>query len=141
MAVGTTILAARTKVIIDSTDFSGDYNQCSLNFTQSEIDVSTFGTTGWAKHITGISTGSIDMTGFGQAAGHTLDSKLWGMLGAPSSTTAMEVDVPTSNVGDIRWTFNVFLKSYKVDLKPVDAYKLSASVSITGAPTRATISS
>lgn len=141
MAVGSTILAARTKTVIDSTDFSGDFNQVKINFAQSEIDVTTFGTTGWAKHITGISTASIDYTGFGQAAGHTLDSKLFSLLGAPSTSTAWEVDVPNSGVGDIRYTGQSFLKSYNVDMKPVDAYKLTASLSVTGAVTRATISS
>lgn len=43
MAVGSTVLASRSKVVIDSTDFSGDFNQVKLNFTQAEIDVSTFG--------------------------------------------------------------------------------------------------
>ena len=43
MTVGNAILAARTKTVIDSVDYSGDFNQVKLNFTQSEIDVSTFG--------------------------------------------------------------------------------------------------
>jgi hypothetical protein len=43
VAVGTTILGSRVKTIIDSVDYSGDFNQVRLNFTQAEIDVSTFG--------------------------------------------------------------------------------------------------
>lgn len=139
--VGNAILAARTKAVLNSTDFSGDFNQVKLNFSQSEIDVTTFGITGWAKKITGISTASIDYTGFGQSAGHTLDQQLFSMLGAPSLATAWEIDVPTSNVGDLRYTGVGFLKSYNLDMKPVDAWKLTASISITGAVTRATISS
>ncbi len=141
MAVGSTILGARVKTVINSTDFSGDFNQVKLNFTQAEIDVSTFGTTGWKKKLTSISDGSIDYTGFGQKAGHTLDAQLFSMLGAPADSTAWEVDVPTSDPGAIRYTGQAFLKSYNTDLKPTDAYKLTASLSIVGAPTRATISS
>ena len=43
MGTGNAILGARVKTVIDSTDFSADFNQVSLNFTQAEIDVSTFG--------------------------------------------------------------------------------------------------
>jgi hypothetical protein len=62
-------------------------------------------------------------------------------LGAPAAATPWELDIPTSNVGDIRYTGNAFLKTYNSDLRPVDAYKITAALSITGAPTRATISS
>lgn len=43
MAVGTTTLASRAKVVINSTDFSGDFNQAKLNYSQNELDVSVFG--------------------------------------------------------------------------------------------------
>lgn len=46
MGTGNAILGARTRTIIDSVDFSADFNQTKLNFTNAEIDVSTFGTTG-----------------------------------------------------------------------------------------------
>ena len=95
----------------------------------------------WKKKITSISDGSIDYTGFGQAAGHTLDAALFAMLGAPATATAWEVDVPTSAAGAIRYTGQAFLKSYNSDLKPQDAYKITASLSINNAPTRAIISS
>jgi hypothetical protein len=134
-------LAARTKCVIDSTDFSGDFNQAALNFSQSEIDVTTFGVTGWAKKITGISSAALDFTGFGQQSGHTLDAKLFTMLGAPATATSWEIDVPTSNPGDVRYTGLAFLKSAKTVMKPVDAYRLDASLSITGAVIRATIAS
>lgn len=97
--------------------------------------------TGWKRKIVGISDASIDLTGFGQQAGHTLDQQLYNMLGAPATTTAMEIDTPTSGVGDIRYTFAVFLKSYNIDLKVADAYKLTASFSVNGSPTRALIAS
>ena len=141
MAVGTTILAARTKVVLNSTDYSGDFNQVKLNYTQSAVDVTTFNVTGWKKFISSISEGNFDLTGFGQAAGHTLDAELFAMLGAPALPTTWEIDAPTSSAGAIRYTGNGFLKSYNMDCKPTDAFKLTASMSINNAPTRAIISS
>ncbi len=43
MSVGNAVLGARTKTLFDGVDFSGDFNQVALNFTNAEIDVSTFG--------------------------------------------------------------------------------------------------
>lgn len=141
MSTMTAILGARVKTVINSTDFSGDFNQARLNFTQTEIDVTVFGNLAWARKIVGISSGAIDFTGFGQTSGHTLDTQLWAMLGAPATATSWEIDFPDTNVGSLRYTGNAYLKSYNSDLKPTDAYKISASLSITGAPTRALISS
>jgi hypothetical protein len=98
-------------------------------------------TTGWKRKITSISDGSIDLTGFGQAGGHTLDAKMWSMLGAPANANTLEVDYPTSAVGGVRVTSNVFLKSGKVDLKVEDAYRVNLSMSVNGAPVRALITS
>ena len=95
----------------------------------------------WKRKITSISDGSIDYTGFGQISGHTLDAALFAMLGAPSVSTSWEVDVPTSSPGALRYTGQSFLKSYNMDMKPQDAWKLTASLSINNAPTRAIISS
>ena len=141
MATGNAILGARTKVVINSSDFSADFNQVRLNFSQSSIDVTTFTVTGWAKYLTGISTASIDYTGFYQVSGHTLDSQLFSMLGAPTTATPWEIDVPDTNVGSVRYTGNGFLKTYPIDSKPVDAVKLNASIAVTGTVTRALISS
>lgn len=141
MGVGQAILGARTATIFDGVDFSADFSQVALNFTNAEIDVSTFGTQGWKRKITSISDGTIDYTGFGQSGGHTLDAKLWSMLGAPINPNTVEVDYPTSAVGGVRVTMNCYLKSFKSDLKVEDAYRVVASVSVTGAPTRALITS
>ncbi len=141
MSTGSAILGARTKTLLDGVDFSGDFNQVALNFTNAEIDVSTFGTQGWKAKITSISDGSIDYSGFGQSSGHTLDAKLWSMLGAPANPNTFETDYPTSAVGGVRATCNVFLKSFKSDLTVEGAYKITASASVTGAPVRSLITS
>jgi hypothetical protein len=141
MAVGTTVLACRTKTILDGVDYSGDFNQASLNWTTGEVDVSTFGVSGWKKKLVTISEGGIDLTGFGQAGGHTLDAKMYSMLGAPANPCTLEVDYPTSNVGDVRVVSSVYLKSGKVELKPEDAYRMTLSLSVTGAPVRSLLTS
>lgn len=63
------------------------------------------------------------------------------MLGAPNNPNTVEVDYPTAAVGGVRVTMNCYLKSFKSDLKVEDAYRITASVSVTGAPTRALITS
>lgn len=134
------VLANNTLVKIAGADVSADMNQVKLAATQGEIDTSTFGASGWKDFIVSIGEYTLDYTGFFNKASGASDAVVFGLFGAPASSSTWEVDVPNSSTGSIKYSGNGWGKSFSpFESKVNDAIKMAASLRGTGALVRAVI--
>lgn len=135
------VLGNNTRIVINSTILSTDFNQVKLSFSQAVHDVTTFGTTAWKEFIGGIGEATFNLVGFFNNAANKSHAIIWAMFGGPSSSTSWEIDLPNSSVGSTRYSGQCYAKTYAPEGGVGAPWKITADFQVTGAPVSATIAS